>query len=88
MSRKPLTKGKNKGFFFFFFFRSGHLLWQRDGERTACVLCPLPLLPLGSREDKTLHRTDYLTDADQKIPNWSIKITFLVEIETAIKLGV
>ena len=49
-------------------------------------LCPLPLLPLGSREDKILHRTDYLTGADQKIPNWSIKITFLVVIETAIKL--
>ena len=32
--------------------------------------------------------TDYLTGADQKIPNWLIKLTFPVKVETAIKLGI
>ena len=35
-----------------------------------------------------VHVTDYLTDADQKIPEWLIKITFLVKVETTIRLGV
>ena len=32
--------------------------------------------------------TDYLIDADQKIPNWLIKITFLVKVETAFRLDI
>lgn len=31
--------------------------------------------------------TDYLAGADQKIPNLLIKITFLVMVETPVKLG-
>ena len=31
---------------------------------------------------------DYLIGADRKIPDWPIKITFLGEIVTAIKLGI
>ena len=32
--------------------------------------------------------TDFLIGADQKIPNWLIKITFLEEVETAIRSGI
>ena len=32
--------------------------------------------------------TYYLIGADQKILNWLIKITFLVKVETAVKLGI
>ena len=30
--------------------------------------------------------TDDLVGADQKIPDWLIKITFLVKVETAVRL--
>lgn len=32
---------------------------------------------VGSVEMERSHTTDYLTGADQEIPNWPIKITFL-----------
>lgn len=37
------------------------------------------------------HVADYLLDlldADQEIPNWFLKITLLVKIETAFRLGI
>ena len=58
------------------------------GKNSMGFLCPLPLLPLGSREDKILHRTDYLTGADQNIPNWSIKMTYLKEAEIAVRSNI
>lgn len=35
-------------------------------------------------EVKRAHGADYLVGANQKIPEWSIKITFLVEVETTM----
>ena len=35
-----------------------------------------------------VYLTDYLTSSDQEIPPWLIKITFLGEAETVIKIGV
>ena len=32
--------------------------------------------------------TDYLTNADKKLPDWLVKTTFLGQVETAIKLGI
>lgn len=32
--------------------------------------------------------TDYLLDADQKIPNWLIKVTFMTKIKTVSKSGI
>lgn len=32
--------------------------------------------------------TDYLLDADQKIPNWLIKIAFMTKIKTVSKSGI
>ena len=34
------------------------------------------------------HMTDDLTGAEQKIPDWPIKITFLVKVETVISIGI
>lgn len=34
------------------------------------------------------HMTDYLTGADQEIPGWLIKITFLGKEEIAIRSGI
>lgn len=36
----------------------------------------------------TAHVTDYFTGADQKILERLVKMTFLGEIETAIRLGI
>ena len=35
-----------------------------------------------------VYLTDYLTSSEQEIPPWLIKITFLGEAETAIKIGI
>lgn len=35
-----------------------------------------------------VHVTDYLIDADQKIPDWLVNTTFLGEVEIAIRLGI
>lgn len=40
-----------------------------------------------SFEDERVYYEDYLTGAKQKIPDWLVKITFLEEPETAIRLG-
>ena len=32
--------------------------------------------------------TDYLVGAENKIPDWPIKITFLGKVETAIRSGI
>lgn len=37
---------------------------------------------------KEVYQVDYLTSADQKTIDWSIKITFLEEAEIAMKLGI
>ena len=31
---------------------------------------------------------DYLTDADQEIPDWPVKITFLGKVKPAIRLDI
>lgn len=35
-----------------------------------------------------VHMTDYLIGVDQKIPDWLIKITFLIKVETAVRSSI
>lgn len=42
-------------------------------------------LPLGSER---AHVIDYLIVTDQKIPDWLVKITFLGNVKTAIRLSI
>ena len=42
----------------------------------------------GGRGNRKAHVTDYLTGADQKIPDWPTKITFLGKAETKIRSGI
>ena len=69
---------------------------ERITFRTSCLL-------LGEGNGRGLSHADYLFFCgawrrplwqisflvlDQKIPDWSIKMTFLVEVETAIRSGI
>lgn len=38
-------------------------------------------------QKERVYHVDYLTSDDQEIPDWLVKITFLEEPETAIRLG-
>ena len=61
-------------------------LFQSREEGMAWILSyRLPLLPLGGER---AHEADTSLGADQKIPDWLIKILFLVKTETAVRLGI
>ena len=53
--------------------------------------CRLGLLPLGGQGGgwiERAHVTDNLIGADKKVLDYLIKITFLVQVETAVSLGI
>ena len=61
-------------------------LFQSREEGMAWILSyRLPLLPPGGER---AHEADTSLGADQKIPDWLIKILFLVKTETAVRLGI
>ena len=37
---------------------------------------------------KGVCQVDYLTSADQEVPDWPVKLPFLGEVETAFRLGI
>ena len=57
--------------------------WRRKGKGKGFIM-QMALLPLEGRGGPG----DYLIGATKKIPNWLVKITFLVKAETAIWSGI
>lgn len=85
-ARKLLAKEKKE----LFQARSPFIIFFVGGQGLSCRL---PLLSLTGPRGcgggmKRTHVTGCLLGADQKIPNWQIKITFLVRAEGVIKSDV
>ena len=66
------------------------LVWGQDtffrGRGTAGVLSCKLLLFLWEME--RAHKTGYVLDDDQKIPDYLIKVTFPVKVEIGMSLGI
>lgn len=58
-----------------------------EGEGSLSHSWPPPPFEVGRGVERT-HVTDEVIGAEQKIPGWLIKITFLGEVETANKRAV
>lgn len=57
--------------------------WMKDKEKVHCFR--QGDLPLGDKKDISVY---YFTGAYQKIPDWQVKITFLGEVNRAVRLGI
>ena len=85
-TRKLLAKEKKE----LFQARSSFIVFLGGGQGLSCRLPFLSLTGPGGCGGgmQRAHVTDCLIGADQKIPNWQIKITFLVRAESVIKSDV
>lgn len=70
------------------FFRPGPHHLGREKARAVVTLMQMTCLPLGQGLMEGPGGPRYLIDADQKIPDWLIKITCLMKVRIAVRYSV